>query len=261
MDPQSTTAATAAVMPTFPSANDVVMQTMVQAGPQVAKHLSMWDLFWGADIIIKLVMAGLIVASVWSWTIIFHKVIRMHRLSGLADQFEEAFWSGGPLDELFNRLQNRYTDPMSAVFCAAMREWRRSISKGYTKAAGMRGTLEQRIERVMHVTIGREMDQLERHMGFLASLGANDVIIGLFGTVLGIMNAFENIATMQNTNLAVVAPGISEALFATAIGLIAAIPAAIAYNKLSSDLNRYANRLDAFVSEFSSIISRQLEES
>jgi biopolymer transport protein TolQ len=261
MDAQSATAATAAVMPSIPSASDVVMQTMAQAGPQVAKHLSMWDLFWGADIIIKLVMAGLIVASVWSWTIIFHKVIRMHRLSGLADQFEEAFWSGGPLDELFNRLQNRYTDPMSAVFCAAMREWRRSISKGYTKAAGMRGTLEQRIERVMHVTIGREMDQLERHMGFLASLGANAVIIGLFGTVLGIMNAFENIATMQNTNLAVVAPGISEALFATAIGLIAAIPAAIAYNKLSSDLNRYANRLDAFVSEFSSIISRQLEES
>ena len=261
MDPQSATAATAAVMPSFPSANDVVMQTTVQAGPQMAKHLSMWDLFWGADIIIKLVMAGLIVASVWSWTIIFHKVIRMHRLSGLADQFEEAFWSGGPLDELFNRLQNRYTDPMSAVFCAAMREWRRSISKGYTKAAGMCGTLEQRIERVMQVTIGREMDQLERHMGFLASLGANAVIIGLFGTVLGIMNAFENIATMQNTNLAVVAPGISEALFATAIGLIAAIPAAIAYNKLSSDLNRYANRLDAFVSEFGSIISRQLEES
>jgi biopolymer transport protein TolQ len=261
MDAQSATTAATAVMPSIPSASDVVMQTMVQAGPQVAKHLSMWDLFWGADIIIKLVMAGLIVASVWSWTIIFHKVIRMHRLSGLADQFEEAFWSGGPLDELFNRLQNRYTDPMSAVFCAAMREWRRSISKGYTKAAGMRGTLEQRIERVMHVTIGREMDQLERHMGFLASLGANAVIIGLFGTVLGIMTAFENIATMQNTNLAVVAPGISEALFATAIGLIAAIPAAIAYNKLSSDLNRYANRLDAFVSEFSSIISRQLEES
>jgi len=116
MDAQSATTAATAVMPSIPSASDVVMQTMVQAGPQVAKHLSMWDLFWGADIIIKLVMAGLIVASVWSWTIIFHKVIRMHRLSGLADQFEEAFWSGGPLDELFNRLQNRYTDPMSAVF-------------------------------------------------------------------------------------------------------------------------------------------------
>ncbi len=260
MDAQSATAAASAALPSIPSANDVVMQTMAQAGPHIAKHLSMWDMFWGADIVIKLVMVGLMVASVWSWTIIFHKVIRMHRLNNLADQFEEAFWSGGPLDELFNRLQNRYTDPMSAVFCAAMREWRRSMSKGYTKAANLRGTLEQRIERVMQVTVGREMDQLERHMGFLASLGANAVIVGLFGTVLGIMNSFENIAAMQNTNLAVVAPGIAEALFATAIGLIAAIPAAIAYNKLSSDFNRYGNRLDAFVSEFSSIISRQLEE-
>lgn len=261
MDAQTATAATTAALPTIPAAaNDVVMQNLVQGTAQVAKHLSMWDLFWGADIVIKAVMVGLIVASVWSWTIIFHKVIRVHRLNNLADQFEEAFWSGGPLDELFNRLQNRYTDPMSAVFCAAMREWRRSMSKGIAKASGLRGTLEQRIERVMQVTVGREMDQLERHMGFLASLGANAVIVGLFGTVLGIMNSFQNIATMQNTNLAVVAPGISEALFATAIGLIAAIPAAVAYNKLSSDLNRYGNRLDAFVSEFSSIISRQLEE-
>ena len=260
MDAQTVTAATAVAMPSIPSASDVVMHSMVNASPHIAKHLSMWDLFWGADIVIKLVMLGLIVASIWSWTIIFYKVIRIRRLNGLADQFEEAFWSGGPLDELFNRLQNRYTDPMSAVFCAAMREWRRSMSKGYTKVAGMRGTLEQRIERVMQVTVGREMDQLERHMGFLASLGTNAVIIGLFGTVLGIMNSFENIASMQNTNLAVVAPGIAEALFATAIGLIAAIPAAIAYNKISSDLNRYGNRLDAFVSEFSAIISRQLEE-
>lgn len=247
-------------VPSIPSASDVVMQSMAQVGPKIANHLSMWDLFWGADIVIKLVMLGLLAASVWSWTIIFYKVIRISRLNKLADQFEESFWSGGPLDELFNRLQTRYTDPMAAIFCAAMREWRRSMSKGYTKAAGMRGTLEQRIERVMQVTVGREMDQLERHMGFLASLGSNAVIVGLFGTVLGIMNSFENIASMQNTNLAVVAPGIAEALFATAIGLIAAIPAAIAYNKISSDLNRYGNRLDAFVSEFSSIISRQLEE-
>lgn len=260
MDAQTVTNATSAMIPSIPSASDVVMHSMANA-PQIAKHLSMWDLFWGADIVIKLVMLGLIAASIWSWTIIFYKVIRVRRLNSLADQFEETFWSGGPLDELFNRLQSRYTDPMSAVFCAAMREWRRSMSKGYTKAAGMRGTLEQRIERVMQVTVGREMDQLERHMGFLASLGTNAVIIGLFGTVLGIMSSFENIAAMQNTNLAVVAPGIAEALFATAIGLVAAIPAAIAYNKISSDLNRYGNRLDAFVSEFSAIISRQLEES
>lgn len=249
-----------AIVPSIPSASDVMMQSVSQVGPVMAKHMSMWDLFWNADIVIKLVMLGLLAASVWSWTIIFYKVVRLTRLNKLADQFEESFWSGGPLDELFNRVQTRYTDPMTAVFCAAMKEWRRSMSKGYSKAAGMRGTLEQRIERVMMVTVGREMDQLERHMGFLASLGSNAVIVGLFGTVLGIMNSFENIASMQNTNLAVVAPGIAEALFATAIGLIAAIPAAIAYNKLSSDLNRYGNRLDAFTNEFSSIISRQLEE-
>jgi biopolymer transport protein TolQ len=120
--------------------------------------------------------------------------------------------------------------------------------------------MQQRIERVMQLTIGREMDRLERHMGFLASTGATAPFIGLFGTVLGIMNSFQAIAAQQNTNLAVVAPGIAEALFATAIGLVAAIPAVIAYNKISSDLGRYANRLDNFASEFSGIISRQLEE-
>jgi biopolymer transport protein TolQ len=125
-----------------------------------------------------------------------------------------------------------------------------------------RGTLQQRIERVMQLTVGREMDRLERHMGFLASTGSTAPFIGLFGTVLGIMNSFQAIATQQNANLTVaaVAPGIAEALFATAVGLVAAIPAVIAYNKLSSDLNRYANRLDAFSNEFSAIISRQFEE-
>jgi biopolymer transport protein TolQ len=221
----------------------------------------MWNLFWDAEPIIKLVMAGLIVASIWSWTIIIHKALRLRSLNSLADQFEEAFWSGGALDDLFDRLQNRVLDPLSAVFCAAMREWRRSVSKGTIRSSEMRGTLEQRIDRVMQLTLGREMETLERNMGFLASLGSNGVIVGLFGTVIGIMNTFEPIALQQNASLASVAPSIAEALFATAIGLIAAIPAAIAYNKLSSDLNRYANRLDAFASEFGAIISRQLEES
>lgn len=233
----------------------------VQKAPQLAANLSMWDLFWGADFVIQLVMLGLIAASIWSWTIIFYKVVRLRRLNSLADQFEESFWSGGGLDELHTRLNNNYTDPMAAIFCAAMREWQRSMSKGIARVNELRGTLEQRIERVMQLTLNREMDLLERHMGFLASLGTNAVIVGLFGTVLGIMNSFESIAAQQNTNLAVVAPGIAEALFATAIGLVAAIPAAIAYNKISSDLNRYANRLDGFVSEFGAIISRQLEES
>ena len=223
-------------------------------------NASMWDMFLGAEPIIKLVMIGLMVASVWSWTIILNKVYRLRRMNSAADKFEDAFWSGGALDDLYERIHKNPKDPLSIIFCAAMREWRRTLSKGKVRTNEFRGTLEQRIDRVMQLTLGREMEQLERYMTFLASLGSNGMIVGLFGTVLGIMNSFGAIATQQSANLAVVAPGIAEALFATAIGLIAAIPAAIAFNKISSDLNRYANRLDAFSSEFISIISRQLEE-
>lgn len=226
----------------------------------VTPNLSMMELFWNADPIIKLIMLVLILASFWCWTIIFQKYMRLRSLNASADQFEEAFWSGGALDDLYDRINNRPQDPISALFCAAMREWRRSVSKGLARVSETRGTLHQRIERVMQLTIGREMDHVERHMGFLASTGSTAPFIGLFGTVLGIMNSFQSIAMQQNTNLAVVAPGIAEALFATAIGLVAAIPAVVAYNKLSSDINRYGNRLDNFASEFSGIISRQLEE-
>lgn len=246
--------------PNLVNNSDVVTSLGHVSTSPVTHDLSMWGLFWGASPVIKFVMFGLIVASVWSWTIIFYKVYRLRRLNSAADQFEEAFWSGGALDDLFDRIHNRLLDPLSLVFCAAMREWRRSIAKGTIRPNESRGTLEQRIDRVMQLTVGREMDSLERHMGFLASLGSNGVIVGLFGTVLGIMDSFGPIASQQNASLAVVAPGIAEALFATAIGLVAAIPAAIAFNKISSDLNRYANRLDAFANEFGSIISRQLEE-
>lgn len=221
----------------------------------VSDPFSMWSLFSGADLIVQLVMIGLAVSSVWSWAIILHKFLKLSSLNRLADQFEEAFWSGGALDDLFDRLQSRTVDPMSTVFCAAMREWRRSVSK--VGVRDMRGTLEQRIDRIMSVTVSREMQYLERYLGFLASLGSNGVIVGLFGTVVGIMKTFQTIA-MQN--IAQLAPSISEALFATAVGLIASIPAAIAYNKISSDINRYGNRLDAFCNEFSAIMSRQLEE-
>lgn len=233
---------------------------LTTAPEAVAPNLSMMELFWNADPIIKLIMLVLIFASFWCWTIIFQKYMRLRTLNATADQFEEAFWSGGALDDLYDRINNRPQDPLSAIFCSAMREWRRSVSKGLARISETRGTLHQRIERVMQLTIGREMDMLERHMGFLASTGSTAPFIGLFGTVLGIMNSFQSIAMQQNTNLAVVAPGIAEALFATAIGLVAAIPAVVAYNKLSSDMNRYANRLDNFASEFSGIISRQLEE-
>lgn len=231
------------------------------AAPEaIAPNLSMMELFWNADPVIKLIMLVLILASFWCWTIIFQKYMRLRSLNASADQFEEAFWSGGALDDLYDRINNRPQDPISALFCAAMREWRRSVSKGLARGSETRGTLHQRIDRVMQLTIGREMDHVERHMGFLASTGSTATFIGLFGTVLGIMNSFQSIAMQQNTNLAVVAPGIAEALFATAIGLVTAIPAMVAYNKLFSDINRYGNRLDNFASEFSGIISRQLEE-
>ena len=226
----------------------------------VAHDLTVWGLFLQADIVVKIVMILLLFASVWSWAIIFEKILKMRRLRNLAETFEEAFWSGGSLDDLYDRIDKRPPDPMSSLFVSAMREWRRSSSKGGGVSDQNRISLQQRIERVMDISLGREMERLERHMIFLASVGASAPFIGLFGTVWGIMNAFTSIAASKNTSLAVVAPGIAEALFATALGLVAAIPAVIAYNKISTDLGRYAGRLEAFAGEFGAILSRQLEE-
>ncbi len=150
---------------------------------------------------------------------------------------------------------------MSAIFVSAMKEWRRSTARGGLESDRNRVSLQQRIERVMDITLGREMQRLERQMIFLASVGSSAPFVGLFGTVWGIMNAFTSIAASKNTTLVVVAPGIAEALFATALGLVAAIPAVIGFNKLSTDLGRYSGRLDAFAGEFAAILSRQLEES
>ena len=205
-------------------------------------------------------MIILVLASFWCWAIIFEKLLRMRRLWGQAEEFEEAFWSGGSLEDLYDRIDNRPKEPMSSVFTAAMREWRRSASKGLSETF-QKASLTQRIDRVMQVTMGREMEGLERHMSFLATVGSTAPFIGLFGTVWGIMNSFNAIAQSKDTSLAVVAPGIAEALFATALGLVAAIPAVVAYNKLSADLGRYAARLEAFGNEFSAILSRQFEES
>lgn len=228
----------------------------VQPAPEgIAHDLSLWGLFISADFVVQVIMVGLLVASFWSWTIIFGKAIRIKGLFSDANHFEDSFWSGGSLDVLYERIGTRPRDPMSAIFAAAMREWKRVSGSGRTST-----TLPERIERAMQVTLSREMDKLERHMGFLASLGSTATFIGLLGTVWGIMNSFQSIAASQNTSLAVVAPGIAEALFATAIGLVAAIPAVVAYQKLSLELNRYENRLESFSNEFGAIISRQLEE-
>jgi biopolymer transport protein TolQ len=230
------------------------------AGSAVPHDLSIISLFLQADLIVKVVMFLLLAASFWSWAVIFDKLIKLRRLRRDAEHFEESFWSGGSLDDLYDRIGQRPLDPMSAVFAAAMREWRRSAAKGLAASSTLRTNLQERIERVMHVTLGREMERLERFMPFLATVGSTAPFVGLFGTVWGIMNSFQSIAASKNTSLAVVAPGIAESLFATALGLVAAIPAVIAYNKFSTDFGRYAGRLDGFATEFGAILSRQLDE-
>ena len=234
------------------------VQSAALAG-SVSSDMSIWGLFMQADFIVKAVMIGLVLASFWCWAIIFEKILRMRRLRRQAGQFEESFWSGGSLDDLFDRIGSRPVDPMSAVFSSAMREWRRSTSRAARDPDGHQ-SLSERIDRVMQITLNRELEQLERYMTFLASVGSTAPFVGLFGTVWGIMNSFAAIAISKNTSLAVVAPGIAEALFATALGLVAAIPAVIAYNKLSTDINRYAGRLEAFAGEFGAILSRQSED-
>ncbi len=230
-------------------------------GQEAAYDLTIWGLFADADLVVQLVLVLLLLASFWTWAIIFEKWLRMRRLKSRAEDFEEDFWSGGSLDDLYEQMDQRPNDPMSAIFVSAMKEWRRSTARGGLESDRNRVSLQQRIERVMEITLGREMQRLERQMIFLASVGSSAPFVGLFGTVWGIMNAFTSIAASKNTTLVVVAPGIAEALFATALGLVAAIPAVIGFNKLSTDLGRYSGRLDAFAGEFAAILSRQLEES
>ncbi len=220
--------------------------------------LSLISLFIQADIVVKLVMVALLCASVVVWAVVITKISDLRRVNRLADGFEDRFWSGGSLEDLFEQEGARPAHPMAAVFGAAMGEWRRSA-----RVAGAdmtRGSVSDRIDRAMNVTVAREMERIERWMVFLASVGSIAPFVGLFGTVWGIMHSFSAIAAMHNTNLAVVAPGIAEALFATAIGLVAAIPAVLAYNQISTSIGRFAGRLEGFGAEFSSILSRQSEE-
>jgi biopolymer transport protein TolQ len=217
-------------------------------------------MFWNAGFIIKVVVLTLLIASICSWAIIIGKHFRLKKLRRDADYFEEDFWSGTPLDSLYEKLRNDVFDPMTNVFCAAMAEWQSFSSQNSQRGIEFAKMLERRIDRAMQIAIRKEVDELERHMGFLSSLGTNGVILGLFGTVLGILNGFKALAIQQSSSIAAVAPVISEALFTTALGIVAAIPAAVGYNKFMNDINRYVNRLETFADEFSSIISRQFNE-
>jgi biopolymer transport protein TolQ len=233
---------------------DVTMETIALAEP--GAQLSIWALFMQASWVVKLVMIGLLCASVWTWAIIVDKLVSYARMRLALNRFEQVFWSGQSLEELYRTLADRKTSGMGAIFVAAMREWKKSFEKGAKTPLG----LQTRIDKAMDLALTREMEKLEGRLGFLATTGAAAPFIGLFGTVIGIMTSFQAIAGSKNTSLAVVAPGIAEALLATAIGLLAAIPAVIAYNKLSSDASKIAVRMEGFSDEFSAILSRQIDE-
>jgi biopolymer transport protein TolQ len=228
---------------------------VAQAAP-VVHDLSLFGLFWQAHFVVKLVMLGLLAASVWCWAIIIDKSLLYSRTKRSMDKFEEVFWSGQSLEDLYRTIQGRTPTGLAAVFAAAMREWKRSF-EGSGRSFQ---SLSQRIDKVLDVTIQREVERLDSKLTVLASIGSAGPYIGLFGTVVGIMNAFTSIAASKNTSLAVVAPGIAEALFATAIGLFAAIPAVLAYNKLQSEVGKLQSRLEGFADEFSAILSRQIDE-
>jgi len=229
---------------------------MDPAAAQPALDMSLWALFIQAHLIVKVVMVGLVAASIWCWAIIVDKTLLYARTRRNMDRFEKVFWSGQSLEELYRSLAPRPTTSMPALFVAAMREWKRSFEGGGKAVA----SLQMRIEKVLDVTIQREVERLEGRLLVLATVGSAGPFIGLFGTVWGIMTSFQSIAASKNTSLAVVAPGIAEALFATALGLLAAIPATIFYNKFSSEVAKQASRLEGFADEFSAILSRQIDE-
>jgi biopolymer transport protein TolQ len=223
--------------------------------PSVDGFSFVLQLFLQAHIVVKLVIIGLLLASVWSWGIIFEKLFAFRRARREADRFEQLFWSGQSLEELYAAMVHGRTFTMASLFVAAMREWKRSV-EGSIRALG---GIQLRVEKVMDVTISREMERLDRRLLFLATVGSTAPFVGLFGTVWGIMTSFQAIAAAKNTNLAVVAPGIAEALFATALGLLAAIPAVVFYNKFAADSARLSQQLEAFADEFSAIVSRQID--
>lgn len=228
-------------------------QELLSAAQEI--DFSVWALFARATLTVKLVMIMLIAASFWSWAIIVQKIMAYRKSRAEAAIFDRAFWSGEPLDELFNKIGPNPAGASQKVFVAGMTEWRRSLRQDGGFIAGA----QARIDRSMNVAIAKEDEKLTSGLNFLATVGSTAPFIGLFGTVIGIMNAFVEIAAQQNTNLAVVAPGIAEALLATGLGLLAAIPAVVFYNKLSSDSDRIIGGYEAFADEFATILSRELD--
>ena len=220
-----------------------------------ATDFTMWALFARATLIVKFVMIMLMVVSVWCWAVIVDKWLQYRKARAEAEVFDHAFWSGEPLDGLFDQIGTQPKGQSQKIFVAGMLEWRRS----HRQDGGLIAGAQARIDRSMDVAIAKETGDLQRGLSVLATTGSTAPFVGLFGTVWGIMNAFIEIAQAQNTSLAVVAPGIAEALLATGLGLMAAIPAVVFYNKLSSDVDRIIAGYEAFADEFATILSRQLD--
>lgn len=240
--------------------SDPAVQAANLTGSAPVADLSLLGMFVQADFIVKSVMIALFLASFWAWAIIIEKWYTYRTIKAKSAQFENDFWSSEALDKFHEKVKKRANHPMAVVFVAAMEEWFRSKGKdiphvGSTLKPGVR----ERINQIMQVARNRELEKLEKGLGFLATTGSSAPFVGLFGTVWGIMNSFHAIALSKNTSLAAVAPGIAEALFATAIGLFAAIPAVIAYNKYSNELANFAGKLEDFCTEFNTILSRQVE--
>ena len=236
---------------------DMIFQSSATLGEISSGDFSFWSLFMRADWVVKGVMILLAIASIWSWVVAVDKGVMFFLLRRRATSFEDTFWSGRTLDELSQALGNDTRDPMARVFSAAMREFNESDVSGAHRSDA---ATHDRIDAVMNLVVNREMAKASRGMTVLATVASASVFVGLFGTVWGIMNAFRAIAASQNTNLSVVAPGIAEALFATALGLIAAIPALIFYNIFTSDLDKYGGRLEGYADELSAILSRKLSK-
>ena len=221
---------------------------------------SMLSLFLRADFVVKSVILILIVSSLYSWNIIIAKILRIRQLKQMEKEFEDIFWSGNSFEDLYETLNFIKLDPKSKMFCAAIAEWKKSKSLSGQDSSSSISFLKDRMHRSMIVVFNKESEVIEKNLTFLATAGSTAPFIGLFGTVWGIMNSFKSIAVAQNTNLSIVAPGIAEALFATALGLFVAIPAVVAYNKISSDLSKYFISLETFMDEFTTIFFRQLEK-
>ncbi|MFD2649125.1 protein TolQ [Devosia albogilva] len=220
-----------------------------------AHDFSMFALFMQADWVVKSVMLGLLLASVWCWAIIANRVSAYARARRDMAAFDRAFAQNASLSDLRQAYGGRTASGLAAVFLAAMDEWDKSHAADAANAAG----LQSRLEIALDLAVTEQSAELEKRLGFLATIGSAGPFVGLFGTVWGIMNAFTAIASAENTSLAVVAPGIAEALLATALGLLAAIPAVIAYNKLSADAGKLVARLEAFADRMAAMLSRQLD--